>query len=502
MGLFTRCTILLVLTFTAYSSSAASRKMDLDAWLTRDLMPYVSTQLTTQPRFRNELLRFVVMADENPQSASNKLAIELRDRLQNSLIDVPGIRIAWQPEQSTLGTVNGSIDCTKDDVHYYIGIELTEDRGGAVSVEVRALDIEDRIWVAGFRRSWHGPLSAPQRRLLQQPETDLSFRGQRGAPYDNSQTDLLAAHLAHDLGCTLLRQTAGEYVVSAANTEASVDPVIGTTGMIELISNNLADYRAVQNSTTAANANAVLAGKAYQIDDELFQYWITITPMDANSDMPTLSSSAYIRVPEQYSAAILEPDVRISMAKVDSGFLDTLQIVELRNVRSCATANNRYQTSREMSGDYPFADDDCYALEVGSTADAVVFFLNHQLNNGLVRLADESCSQRTSAKIARANKQIRFPLPLESLPSSSWAVADSWQLQPDKDTYYVVAATDTKAARALAQHIERLPRRCTASIRGGFEGAELQRWLEQLAAVTEHWQNAVDWRSIRVRSIF
>jgi len=272
--------------------------------------------------------------------------------------------------------------------------------------------------------------------------------------------------------------------------------------MIELISNNLADYRAVQNSTTAANANAILAGKAYQIDDELFQYWITITPIDANSDMPTLSSSAYIRIPEKYSAAKLEPEVRISMAKVASGFLDTLQIVELRNVRSCATANNGYQSSREMSGGYPIADDDCYALEVGSTADAVVFFLNHQLNNGLVRLADESCSQRTSAKIARANKQIRFPLPLESLPSSSWAVADSWQLQPDKDTYYVVAATDTKAARALAQHIERLPRRCTASIRGGLEGAELQRWLEQLAAVTEHWQNAVDWRSIRVRSIF
>ena len=497
-----RCIISLVLIVTAHSANAASRQVDLESWLSRDLMPYVSAQLTTQPRFRNELLRFVVMTDENPQSASNKLALGLRDRLQNSLADVPGIRIAWQPEQNTSGTVNGNIDCTKNDVHYYIGIELTEDRNGSANIEVRALDIEDRTWVAGFSRSWHGPLSTPQRRLLRQPETDLSFRGQRGAPYDDSQSDLLAAHLAHDLGCTLLRQTAGEYIVSAADAETSADPVIGATGMIELISNNLADYRAVQNSTTAANANAVLEGKAHQIDDELFQYWITITPIDANSDMPTLSSSAYIRIPEKYSAATLEPEVHVSMSKSDSGFLDTLQIVELRNVRSCAAGNHSYQTSREMNGVYSSAGSDCYALEVGSTADAVVFFLNHQLNHGLVRLADESCSQRTSAKIARTNKQIRFPLPLESLPSSSWAVADSWQLQPDKDTYYVVAATDTKAARALAQHIERLPKRCTASIRGGLEGADLQRWLEELALLTEHWQSAIDWRSIRVRSVY
>jgi hypothetical protein len=465
-------------------------------------MPYVSQQLTTQPRFRNELLRFVVMTDENPQSASNRLALALRDRLRNSLADVPGIRIAWQPEHSAPGTVNGNIDCTKDDVHYYIGIELTEDRAGSLSVEVRALDVEDRTWVAGFSRSWHGPLSTPQRRLLRQPETDLSFRGQRGAPYDETQTDLLAAHLAHDLGCTLLRQTAAEYVVNSGGERANTDTAVGTTGMLELITNNLADYRAVQYSTTAANANAVLEGKAHQIDDELFQYWITITPVDADSAMPTLSSNAYIRIPEKFSAAVLEPEVRISMAKVHAGFLDTLQIVELRNVRSCASGNNRYRTSRETSSSYSFAGDDCYALEVGSTADAVVFFLNHQLNHGLVRLADATCSQRTSAKIARTNKQIRFPLPLESLPSSSWAAADSWQLHPDRDTYYVVAATDTKAARALAQHIERLPKRCSASMRGGLEETELKRWLEELAVITEHWQGAIDWRSIRVKSIY
>jgi len=165
--------------FAASQGNAASRQVDLDTWLSRDLMPYVSQQLT----------------NENPQSASNKLALALRDRLRNSLADVPGIRIAWQPEQSTPGNVNGSIDCTKDDVHYYIGIELTEDRAGSLSVEVRALDIEDRTWVAGFSRSWHGPLSTPQRRLLRQPETDLSFRGR--APRTTSPKRTCWLHTWH-----------------------------------------------------------------------------------------------------------------------------------------------------------------------------------------------------------------------------------------------------------------------------------------------------------------
>ena len=75
-----RSLLLVLLLFAANSGTAASRQVDLDSWLSRDLMPYVSQQLTTQPRFRNELLRFVVMTDENPQSESNKLALMLRDR--------------------------------------------------------------------------------------------------------------------------------------------------------------------------------------------------------------------------------------------------------------------------------------------------------------------------------------------------------------------------------------------------------------------------------------
>ena len=86
--------------------------------------------------------------------------------------------------------------------------------------------------------------------------------------------------------------------------------------------------------------------------------------------------------------------------------------------------------------------------------------------------------------------------------SGSWAVAESWQLNPDKDTYYVIAATDTKAARALSQHISKLPNRCSASVRNGIEGRELQGWMDSFASIAEHWQQAIDWQVIRVKSIY
>jgi hypothetical protein len=70
------------------------------------------------------------------------------------------------------------------------------------------------------------------------------------------------------------------------------------------------------------------------------------------------------------------------------------------------------------------------------------------------------------------------------------------------DTYYAVAASDNKAARALARHIERLPLRCTASVRQGMKGPELQRWLEELEAIASHWQTEIDWQLIRVRNLY
>jgi hypothetical protein len=498
MSRFLSTSLIILAMQMATDVRAASYKDDLEAWISRDLSPYVTQQLITQPRFKNESIRFVILADENAQSVSSKLALSIRDRLRDSVANEPGLRIVWQRD-ITGASETQNIDCTKDEVHYYVGVEVTEDRGGLVNVDIRALDIEDQSWVAGFSRSWRGYLDATQRRHLHEEAVDPSFRGNRGAPYDESQFDLLAAHLAHELGCALLRQTAGEYIVSGASGNVEDE---AESAMLELVSNNLSDFHAAQFSDAQSTANSVIEGKAHQIDDELYQYWITIRPKAVSGELPTLSASAYIRVREKYAIARLIPSITIPLAKSDESFLEPVRVVELRNARLCPSRNSSFQNSRVFNGSYSASATDCYALEVDASDDAVIFFLNHQLNNGLVRLSGKSCDDRTDARIARNDEPLRFPLPIDSLMSDAWAAAADWELNPNRDTYYVVATSNTKAARALSQHIRQLPNRCSASVRSGLEGRDLQHWLDGFSSIAEHWKQSIDWRVVRVKNMY
>ena len=476
--------------------TAASRNGDLDHWLVSDLTPFVRQQLMTHPRFKGESLRFVVLDNGNPQASSNALAFRIRDRLRETAADVPGVRVAWQPDDPHYlrNSLPGGVDCTKSEVHYLIGIEMILIESGLLSIELRALDVEDGTVVAGFTKSWTGHLSSREYREFRHIETDPTFRGEREAPYEKSQSDLLAAHLAHDLGCNLLRQTEAEYVITGLESGTESDPV---SSMVELVSNNLAQYSSLQFSSTDDSANSVIEGKAHQIDDDLYQYWITVQPKNADSDLKAFSASAYVRLPEQFMLAERAAVLAGPTIESEADFLASLSIVELQNPQACM-ARGLSTRSPSYRRDYG----DCFALQVQSKDDAVVFFLNHQLNNGLVRLADKSCPQRTSAKIARTGQQLQFALPQDSLPSAEWSEAEGWLLQPDLDTYYAVATTDTKAARALSQHIEELPKRCSASVRPGMEGHTLRQWMEELQEIINHWEPAIDWQTIRVRNIY
>jgi len=480
--------------------SAASRHVDLDTWLADDLVVFVRQQLLTHPRFRGESLRFVVLANGSPQPSSNALALRIRDRLREAAADVPGIRIAWQPDDPHYlrNPGSGGIDCTKGEVHYLIGVEMNLVESGILAVEVRALDVEDRTVVAGFSKSWQGPVSSRHYREFRRLESDPTFRGEREVPYEDSQTDLLAAHLAHDLGCNLLRQTDAEYVLSVSGAGAPPEAV---NNMVELVSNNLAQYSTLQFATTDDSANSAIEGKAHKIDEDLYQYWITVRANDPDSDLQVLSASAYIRLPEQFAATepvAGPPDPGLHN---NAAFLTSLQIVTLRKPKECVAINVNGRPPG-FGGSYADNAGDCFALQVQASEDAVVFFLNHQLNNGLVRLADPSCPQRSSARVARNGENLNFALPPGSLPMNAWSAGAGWQLRPGLDTYYAVAATDTRAARALSRHIEQLPKRCSGSVRPGLEGFALQRWMQKLAEIVDHWEPAIDWQTIRVKNVY
>ena len=285
----------------AIPAVAQSREKDLDQWLDRDLVPYVQQQLVKHPRFKNETVMFVVLDDNAPASASNALALSLRDRLLAAAVDTPGVAIGWQQGRSGTSLESQPQDCLHDDVHYYIGIELTQKLDGTYAVDVRALDLEDRNWVTGFGKRWHGKLSTSQRQAMRQARIDETFLGARDVPFTVAQTDLLAAQLAHKLSCTLKRRVEEEYVVASRLIEPDA-PQLRCT--VELMSNNLANRQAISFRSDAEKTNASLSGKAHQIDGVLYQYWITVMPEENHPDVSALSASAYIVLPATESPVV------------------------------------------------------------------------------------------------------------------------------------------------------------------------------------------------------
>ena len=500
--------LLAVLVAQAIPATAESREKDLDRWMEQDLIPHVTKQLLNHPRFKGETVMFVVLRDNVPAPVSNALAISLRDRLLDAAVNTPGVSVGWQQGRSSKLPDSQAIDCTRDQVHYYIGIELSQELDGSYTVAVRALDLEDRNWVTGFGKSWQGQLGTIHRQAMRQRRIDTTFEGSRDVPFSLAQTDLLAAQLAHDLSCSLLQQSNGEYVV-ATSPVGQADGDLGAT--IELVSNNLASHNAVELAARVEQANATLRGKAHQIDGPLYQYWLTVTPA-ADSELSALSSSAYILLPgvvadnggasdprpEVPPAAATAPEkpvpMKASVSIPNAGqdaFLGPLSITRAASLADCGRRNSAAYTPTRRA---------CSLLQARPQSDAIVFFLEHQAHHGLVRLGGYECRERTVARIASSGQPLRFPI-AQTIVGNGAIETYEWFVQPDIDTYYAVALTDARAARSLANHLDRLPIRCSEAMRPGLTGAALQEWLDEFATLAAHSSRHFDWRGLQVKDV-
>lgn len=464
----------LLLLAASFPATSALSERDIEQWLEREAVPFVQQRLLEHPRFKGETVMFVVLDDNAPATVSNSLALSLRDRLLDAAIDTPGVTIGWRQGRSDAHHGTETIDCTRDDVHYYIGLELSQQLDNSYSVKLRALDLDERSWVSGFGKSWRGHLSMTQRQAVRQHKADDTFLGARDVPFAADQNDLLARHLAHELSCALLRQTGGDYVVPADHAAAANDS-FGNT--VELVSHNVAANSAIQFTSNAEFANAEISGKAHRIDDSLFQYWLTVTPTVADSELSSLSVSAYMLRPEaRYNDAV-------AMAE-DAVRERHDYVVPVRT-----TVRMPDHQRGVLIGTNSFA------------ADAVVFFIQHQPHFGLVRLDDGVCRERTMARVVRAGDPLRFPLAHAHSQSSEVIDASKWYVTPLRNTYYAIAISDERSARHVANHLDQLPIRCSVSTRPGLTGQALRHWLDEFSILAASAAQFIDWRAIEIKDV-
>ena len=491
--------LLIILTLVLAQSiptTAQSREKNLDQWLDRELVPYVKQQLVVHPRFKNETVMFVVLDDNAPAAISSELALSLRDRLLEAAIDTTGVSIGWQQGRSGNPLESRPDDCLHDKVHYYIGLELSQTLDSRYSVNVRALDLEDRTWVSGFGKQWRGRLSTIQRQAMRQTSADDTFLGARDVPFTMAQTDLLASHLAHQLSCTLKQQLEDEYVVVTAQQSAVGD---GLDGTVELIGNNLANRQALRLSSDSGRSNAVLSGKAHQIDDDLYQYWLTITPDSDADDLTSLSVSAYVVLPDarpNRQAANSAPAASQTRPRQIS--FKSPHPISIPNSGKDSLIGPLRISAPRSSADCHWP---CSVLQTRANTDAIVFFLEHQANHGLVRLSGEDCRKRTVARVARSGDTLSFPIAKTTTDRNNWRETYDWEMDTTTETFFAVVATRSDVARRLANHIDELPLRCTSSMRPGLKDHELQEWLTEFASITARSSEFIDWRAIQVRDI-
>lgn len=475
-----RFPLTLFLLLLALPAAAASEK-NLDDWIERELIPGMREQLVEHPRFKGETVIFVVFKDNAPATVSSELALALRDRLLEAALHTPGVVLGWQQGRAVTTGTRQTADCTRDNVHYYIGIELAKRMDGTYSASIRALDLEDRSWVTGFGGTWRGRLTPLQRQAERNLQADDTFLGTRDVPFSAAQSDLLARHLAHEMTCALSRATSGNYVVASTQAESTPDTLRGTA---ELVANNLANHVTLEFTAEDAQSNSKLSGKAHQIDGSLYQYWLTITPTDPDGELSPLSTSAYVSLPGA-DAVSIDPGPALTRAvsmpgkKADT-LLGPLSVRKAQDTRRCR---------------------DCSVLATDANADAIVFILQHQPNYGLVRLADDACRRRTAAHVVTTGSPIEFPIPYLPMGSSDTRETSQWLLSPVAETYYAIAVADTRAARRFANHLDKLPLRCAEGIRPGLKNQSLQRWLNDFATLAARNAGRFDWRAIEVRDV-
>lgn len=442
--------VLAMLTPTMTNASELAR------WFDDELTPWVVEQVSTHPRFKGEPIRVTVFDGNDEAATPDLLSFGLASRLEERLSRVPAVRLAWRPSPDASGNAgrSGRPNCRVSDERYLIVVEASHFGGSGAQVRVRALDLDDRSWVAALSRIWQGRLSGNELQQLKATGARPELRGSRALPYGADEQDLLAARAARRIACELLEHPAQRPALWPMPSEGNEDPVL----LAPLVSRELERFGVVTIVPTRGEADLLLSVEQTGSGSGSNQVWVSVTPRAMGEDLPSARVSLYATADKARNRPVVDaPDGTVPRSL-------SLHIVAACTAGKSCSSDRRYQTAHERR----------FRLQVRG----------HGLQrvDVLVLRPDGSMSRLDSAGCAGEN---------DTEQSGLWLPTTARGSAP---AIFAVGAATPEAARALVRETSRVPAECSG---GRLRGAGLRDWLADFRRRLGRHGEQIIWRSAR-----
>jgi hypothetical protein len=417
----------------------AKADSELQPWLEKELIPYLTQQLASQPRFKGEPVVLVKIDGANIQPRIDRLTRSIRAQLRDALLDTPGVTLPWEPrvKRPQHHRRAARLDCRSlSQAELFIGLEFGTTASGLQRLSVRAFDIGSRTWVSGFGRSWQGRLTAREQAALYRLEVDEALRGLRVLPFGAGQRDLAAEYLANNLSCLLRQQeTLPPVFIDAPKGRESRQ----LADLLHLTGNQLARFGELRITEQRAEAGVLLRAEQFRLGGGVSQVWIRLLPTTTGSSFAGLDTATYLSSDATSAQRTKRPEIRG---------------LQLTRHDDCAAA------------------DSCLTLRAESDNAVRLWLFSYSPEGGPVRYSGRCQRSSGSAVLLRLNGSGHRP----------------------NSTYYAVAL----AADAPTTSFERL----FAQLPDGCDGTPPvtapEGWLDRLDLLVAQHRPSLDWQARRV----
>jgi len=464
----------------------------LDNWLEETLIPYLVRQLSRHPRFKGQPVMLVGMQGELVRSRIDDLTREIRGKIVDALLKQPGPELVWQavgaPQENPADFEE--LPCSNyRKIQYYIGLDCGLTRlTGKLYVHVRALNLDEKKWVAGFGQSWEGWPTPAQRAALAHAQPDEYLRGQRLLPFSEGQPDLLAAYLARKLTCRLRRAAAEDLVMHVAAPSVNAPAFLKTT--FKLVGNYLARLREIEVTDAPNQANVSLVLEIHAIHQGLHQIWACARYCRDEKYLPGAETQAYVLLDAAPTQAAGSPGASPSAPRPvvhrelnSSEIIASFDLLTPLNQNSCATGAGRRSKLRRIKPHDRLPTGSRLAMEINLATPAYVFLVAQDAAGELTQLFPSGWADFAN------NNALLYPGERFQFPALSGPKSGGLELagSPGMESVFAIAMTSRVLADGFADRLKGIRGLCRPA--RGYTDALMPGYSQHPGERRYRWRN-------------